>query len=177
MLQICFHSQPLNRRELLSTHHQVIFWIFHNKKTFLSSVWPLPFIPDFVLYLRVAAAALPWKSNPTTKHCVAFLLLVSITASLNHDYQQGSTASHSTLRKSCSDSSTKPDGEDDWARESHEEPIAQLPTSTYTQLNQLPLFILDAFITLDRSPALPSKLLILSHKVYCQCIALHFFLR
>lgn len=75
-----------------------------------------------------------------------------------------------------SDSSTTADGEDDGARESREEPIVQLPASTYTQLNQLLLFISGAFITLDRSPELPSKPLILSHKVYCLCFALHFCL-
>lgn len=49
--------------------------------------------PYFELRLRKAVATLPWKPNQTTKHCVAFLLLISITASLDHDYQQGSTAS------------------------------------------------------------------------------------
>lgn len=47
---------------------------------------------------------------------------------------------------------------------------------THIQLNQSLLFILVAFITLDRSPELPSKPLILSHKVYCLCFALHFHL-
>lgn len=46
--------------------------------------------------------------------------------------------------------------------------------STYTQLNQMLLFILGTFITLDHSPELPSTPLILSRKVYCLFFALYF---
>lgn len=136
-------------------------------------------------------AAVGWrkkkKENSTRKQHITSLLLVSITASHGHDCQQGSTAkprrSEGKKKKKSSDSSTNADGKEDGARESHQEPIVQLPAPTYTRLNQLRgvfffiFFILDAFITLDRSPELPSKLLILSHKVYCHCITLHFRLR
>lgn len=54
--------------------------------TFCPGFW------DFELRPREAVATLPWKPNTTTKHHVAVLLLISIMASLNHDYQQGGTA-------------------------------------------------------------------------------------
>lgn len=78
--------------------------------------------------------------------------------------------------KTHSDSSTKPDGGDDGARESREETYCTASSiCVHTVKSTAAFFISDAFITLDRSPELPSKLLILSHKVYCQCIiALHF---
>lgn len=69
-LKVCENCEKSDKERMWA----LLFW-------FLSHSW------EKVLHFYLE------KPDQTTKLCVAFLLLISIRASLDHDYQQGSTAS------------------------------------------------------------------------------------
>lgn len=183
------HSRR-TRVRLWALEHWVLFEIFHNEKqwcpVYLSVAWEKwegsDLCPLFHVELQSnkAVAPLPGKANksnntllclpaahlhygeprprlPTRERCEpSTLRKTALTALLNETERM--TEREKAAKNHCTDSS-----------------IIRM----HTQLNQLMPFFLFwlPFITLERSPELPSKLLILSHKVYCQCIALHYRLR